>query len=60
MPWPAWNEPLKRFESGVRRPMKRPSTVLADVGVTPCDTSRGSMPRRSLPEHGEAPMQTGT
>ena len=37
MPWPAWKAPLKRFESGVRRPMNRSSTVLASVGVAPCD-----------------------
>ena len=32
MPWPAWNAPLKRFESGVKRPMNRSSTVLPMVG----------------------------
>ena len=31
MPWPAWNEPLKRFEPGVSRPTNRSSTVLAIV-----------------------------
>jgi hypothetical protein len=40
--------------------MKRPSTVLAVVGVSPWLTSRGSIPLRFAPEQGLAPMHTGT
>jgi hypothetical protein len=52
IPSPAWKAPLKRLEPGTRRPMKRSSTVLPTVGVTPELISVGSIPRRLLPEHG--------
>ena len=59
IPLPAWKLPLKRFEPGVSRPMKRSSTVLANVGVALCRSSVGSIPRRTQPAPGAPPTHTG-
>ena len=58
IPWPAWKLPLKRLESGVSRPMKRSSTVLASVGAV-VPISLGSIPRRTQPAPGAPPTHTG-